>query len=340
MNFKERLEEFVKLDSGIVQIFILIVTFTFYLITKDAPQYRHIAPIFGILVAVEFIVFVALEIKKGAEKHGIKNEILDIAKSLGVVLLIWLFISIILRTSVPISAVVSCSMLPNLQRGDLAIIRGVSASEITASEINVSLDEFKKIITPKTRVYSPYKNFTVNGSIFSYCQAYKNHDSVCEDFIREPERFVEQRGPLIFTYSKCKRKTLNADTFEEQQCVISILHNGKMYKTNLSNSIVVYQPNNGDLFSYTGDIIHRVYLKINVDGQEYFLTKGDNNNIFDMQFFDYRRQLANTPFQEKNIKGATIFTIPYIGYFKLFLSGFVEETFYCNTNLFFSRSEL
>ncbi len=336
MDFKNFWEIFIKFKRSVIQIFILIITLALYIFTKDSPQYGYdVSPIFGILVAVEFIVFVVLEMKQGVKNHGIKNEILDTLKCVVIALLIWIFISIILRTSVPISAVASCSMLPNLQRGDLAIIHGTSIAEIIAPEINVSLDEFKEIMNPEAKIYSIYKNFTVNGSIFSYCQAYNNSNSVCRYFIREPEQFIEQRGSLIFTYSNCKRKTLSFNNSELQLCVVSISHNGKTYKTNFSNDVIVYQPNNGDLFFYTGDIIHRVYLKINVDGQIYLLTKGDNNNIFDIQFFDYRRQLANTPIQEKNIRGMHLFSIPYIGYYKLFLSGSVEESINCNTKLIY-----
>ncbi len=325
MDLKELSGKLTKFEESAAQISILIITLAVYLLTKQ--------PLFGVLVALEFIAFVALEIQQGVQNHGVKHELLDTLKSLGIALLIWLAISAILRTTVPVSAVVSCSMLPNLQRGDLTIIHGTTAAELRAPEISATFDEFRKIYGPQAQVNSPYGNFAVNGSMYSYCMVYKYVDPVCNSFYSNPAAFVETRGPLTFTYANCDRKTLGSNAIEKQPCITTVEFNGTKYVTNLSNDIIVYSPNRGDLFSYTGDIIHRVFLKIKTGNQEYVLTKGDNNNVFDIQFYDYQHKLANTPVSDAGIKGANIFAIPYVGYFKLFISGFVDEPVYCDTNL-------
>lgn len=320
-------EKLSKFEESAAQISILVITLILYLLTKNA--------VFGVLVAIEFVAFVAIEVVHGVRDHGVKHEALDTLKSLAIAVLIWLSISVILRTTVPVSAVVSCSMLPNLQRGDLTIIHGSTAAELRAPEIEMGAGDFSAIRNPETTVLSPYGNFTINGSMFSYCQRYMLVDQACKLFADGPENFREQKGPLIFSYSKCERKTLGSNSKEQTPCITSVSYSGKEYRANLSNDIIVYQPGNGDLFSYTGDIIHRVLLKIKAGNQTYVLTKGDNNNVFDIQFYDYERKLANTPVQEKNIKGAHMFAIPYVGYFKLFISGFVEEPVYCNSNLIY-----
>lgn len=327
VDLKELGKKLTRFEESAAQISILVITLALYLLTKNS--------LFGILVAVEFLAFVALEVQQGVKSHGMKNEFVDTLKSLGIAILIWLAISAVLRTPVPVSAVVSCSMLPNLQRGDLTIIHGVSVAELVAPQLNLSIDDFRKIQGPSVNVYSPYGNFSVNGSMFSYCQFYKYADPVCKSYLSNPEQFVEVRGPLIFNYQQCDRKTLGSNAIEKQPCVASVTYNNADYETNISNSIIVYQPNTGDLFSYTGDIIHRVYFKLDVEGQKYVLTKGDNNNVFDVQFYDYSHKLANTPVPEKNVKGANLLPIPYVGYFKLFISGFVDEPVYCNTNLIY-----
>lgn len=331
MSLKNLGDELIKFKESTAQISIIIITFILYLLTKHQ--------IFGILVAFEFIGFVALEIYHGVRKNGIKHEITDVLKSLGIAIFIWLLISVLLRTAVPVSAVVSCSMLPNLQRGDFVIIHGATIAELTAPEIIVSEEELRKIYNPETNVISPYRNFTVNGSIFSYCSANRFFDRTCNSFYSEPEKFKEQRGLLTFTYSNCTRKTFGTNKLESVPCITSVSYNEKEYTTNISNSIIVYEANKGDLFSYTGDIIHRVYLKIKTtENRSYVLTKGDNNNIFDVQFYNYNNGLANTPQSETNIKGTHIFAIPYIGYLKLFISGFVEEPIYCNSNLIYNTN--
>lgn len=325
MDLKKLGEKLTKFEESAAQVSVLVITLAVYLLTKNS--------IFGVLVAIEFIAFVLLEVQQGVKKHGVKDEIIDTLKSLAIAVLIWLSISFLLRTAVPISAVVSCSMLPNMQRGDLTIIRGTTIPELKAPEIEMDLDEMRFVFGPEADIYSPYRNFTVNGSIFSYCQTYTYVDPICRQFFSNPNVFTEKRGALTFMYSQCERKILGSNAVEKQPCVTSLSYEGNEYRTNFSNDIIVYQPNSGDLFSYTGDIIHRVFLKIKSGSQEYVLTKGDNNNVFDIQFYDYGRKLANTPVPENNVKGAHILSMPYVGYFKLFISGFVDEPVYCNTNL-------
>ena len=80
---------------------------------------------------------------------------------------------------------------------------------------------------------------------------------------------------------------------------------------------MIYTPQPEDPFAASGDIVHRAQLMLDVEGDKYLLTKGDNNNWFDVQ-------IGNFPVHMDRVRGKIIFAAPYIGYFKLFISGLFE----------------
>lgn len=269
---------------------------------------------------------VASEVHEGANKHGWKHEIVDTVISVAAILIFWFALQFILNTSTPVSAIVTCSMLPNLERGDMVIVQG---TEINAYEIEMSREEFEKLKTFDSFVEYENENFTVKGSMYSYCKY--NLDLKCNYFYLEPEKFVEKRGSLTFHYSQCGLNYLKEGITAPEPCITSVEYKGKDYPANLSHDVIVYIPEQGTYFSYIGDIIHRAYFKINVEDEVYYLTKGDNNPILDIQMYDYQYKLGNLP--AKKVNGKKIFTIPYIGYLKLFISGFFSEDKQCNTLL-------
>ena len=108
------------LRSPKYQVVILAVLLVLYLLSPN----DFFRVVFGILTAFTFLAMVALEMKSGVDQQGWKNEIKDTAVLIIVVLIFWFAIQFILNTSSPISAVVTCSMLPNLERGDFAIVQG------------------------------------------------------------------------------------------------------------------------------------------------------------------------------------------------------------------------
>jgi len=76
-----------------------------------------------------------------------------------------------------------------------------------------------------------------------------------------------------------------------------------------NNDIIVFDPKP----TGPGLLIHRVFAKINTERGAFYLTKGDNNAVLDQE---------NGRFSfvaEKDVKGRVVFTIPYVGYLKLFL---------------------
>lgn len=300
------------------KIVVFLILFLLFLITKNI--------LFAILTLISMIAIVGSEVHEGVEKHGWTHEIVDTVISLVLVLVFWFGLQFILSTASPISAIVTCSMLPNLDRGDLVIVQG---SEINAYEISMSKEEFEKLKSYETEVEYNGMNFSVKGSIYSYCS--ENQDPICSSFISEPEKFTEKRGNMVFHYTKCDLKYLEEGKTVSEPCVDYVEYKGKEYPINLSHDTVVYIPEENTYFSYVGDIIHRTYFKINVDGEIYYLAKGDNNQILDIQMYSYQYELGNLP--AKKINGKEIIQIPYVGYLKLFISGLFTAPPQCNTNL-------
>ncbi|MFZ5500463.1 MAG: hypothetical protein ACOY58_00930, partial [Candidatus Micrarchaeota archaeon] len=116
-----------QLGKPHIQLMILFTTLALALLSNHLFRdsgfpLNMIYALFGILIVVELAWFVAKEVKDGASKYGWKHEVLDSVIALAVAVAIWYGASFMLNTSAPISAVVSCSMLPDLQRGDFVIV--------------------------------------------------------------------------------------------------------------------------------------------------------------------------------------------------------------------------
>ncbi len=306
-----------------IQFFLLGITFVLYVWLKHW--------FLGALLAAEIFAFVALEIREGARQHGWKEEIKETVKTLVVVIVIFFILSKLLGTSIPISAVVSCSMNPVFHRGDFVVIKGVRGAEIKAPEITLSHEQVEEVLSPKTEVLGPAK-LTVNGSLYAFC-AFNKNEPVCKEFFLHPELFQEKRGPLIFHYGTCIRA--KGDIGRAEPCVLTIEFKNKEFRTYTNNDIIVYKPKKGTLFARVGDIIHRAVLKIkdNETGKSYVLTKGDNVNILDIQMYDYELKEGNVPPDDKSIKGKLWFVVPYLGYLKLAVSGFLKEGELCYSTL-------
>lgn len=302
-----------------VQVGALAALLILYALTKVS--------IFGILFAVVLVGTVALEVFSGAKSRGWKEEAKDTAVSLAAIVALWLVLSFILNSPVPINAVVSCSMLPNVERGDLILVHGDAP---TAYGIELSESELEALQSPETLVRAEgIGEFYVNGSMYAYCT--QHADPVCTAFASSPESFSEVRGPFTFNYAECGR--IKGNIVLVSPCVESVEFKGKEYLTNLSHDTIVYAPYEGDVFSYTGDIIHRVFFRMDSGGETYYLTKGDNNPVFDVQVYDYSMKIGNRAPSSSRYRGKILFRLPVLGYPKLFISGFFAETVNCDSTL-------
>lgn len=330
-----------RLKEGRIQALVLLGTLALALITNalfgapDSP-WNFLPLLFGFMVAVEIIYFVTLEVKEGAKAHGWKHEALDTVIALAVALFIWFGASFLLNTSAPLSAVVSCSMLPNLQRGDFVVVQGGAPAR--AYELSMTQAELDSL-NGRASVTYPGGNASLDGSLFPYCVGERIAGKIsplCRAFIESPETVIEIKGAFTYRYETCAMAYSNG-TAAHMPCLKSVTFKGTEYLSNFSDDIVVYQPPAGDYYARIGDIVHRAMFRINVDGKNYYLTRGDNNPLLDLQSYEYSTGMANHPIPEKNLRGKVIGRIPILGYFKLFIQGYFQEDSQCRTQLTFSH---
>lgn len=317
------------------QIAILVGTLVLFLFTNTAlgnGPLGFVPILIALLIVIEIAVFIGMEVKEGAQKHGWKHEALDTLIALAVAVAIWFGLAFVLNTSSPVSAVVSCSMLPNLQRGDFVIVQGAPVSAYQISMSQAELDS----LSGRSLIISPAGNGSLEGSLYAYCIMDSTND-ICRAFWKSPESVIEQKGPFTYRYERCGYSISNGASLTKS-CLKSVTFKGQEYLTNFSNDVVVYQPVAGDYFSRIGDIVHRAMFKIDVDGKSYYLTRGDNNPVLDIQQFDYGSGLGNRPVPQENLRGKVIFRIPFLGYFKLFITGYLSEDEQCRTQLTFNHA--
>lgn len=289
-------------------IYILIAAFfIFYLVSG--------VWVFGLLIGLSIVALVLLEFAQGAHEHGIKSELKETAVALILALVVWFGSGFLLQTSSPLNAIVSCSMLPHIQRGDMVVLQGgqISAPHATVSTLaNSSLAQ----IYENGQLVAEEK-----GSAYSYCSLHLS-EPFCSSFISSPEKFTEKHGELTFGYGRCESVYPKTALRQMGPCVQWLEINSVRYHENLSNSVVVYQPEKNEYYSRVGDIIHRAFILITAQdtGKTYFLTRGDNNPIFDVQVYDKVSGGGNRPVEVSRSKGRVILQIPLIGYLKLFIS--------------------
>jgi len=311
-----------------LEIVIIVATLALYIISLNiftSPETDFIPLAIGMLIILEIVFFVVVEVKTGVKKHGWKHEIVDTVIAIVIALILWFGATIVLNTSTPVSGVVSCSMLPNLERGDFIIVQG---AETKAYEISMTRSELESLNGPVT-AFADGMEYLVPMPLYSYCNC-NPADSLCRKFDKNPESVVEKTGPFTYHYAMCGFDYKNEDMTGYGKCLEYVEFKGKKYYANLSHDTIVYMPASGDLYGNVGDIVHRAFFKIDVDGDRYYLTKGDNNPIMDIQVVGCGDpEIMNHPVPEENVKGKVIGRIPYLGYLKLLISGYWHEDSQC-----------
>jgi len=328
------------LEKPPVEALVLLGTLIIFLIANvlvgGSPTLGFIPPLIALAVVIEIFFFVGLEVKQGAQKHGWKHELIDTVLALVIAVAVWYGCSFLLNTSSPVSGVVSCSMLPNLQRGDFVVVQGVEpkAYELEMSQAELDSLSGRSLVSYVGINSSDVTNASLDGSLLAYC--FNSNTELCQVFKSSPEKVVERKGPFTYNYQMCSISYSNGNSLY-QPCLRSVTFRNREYLTNFSNDVIVYQPVKGDLYSYVGDIVHRVMFKINVDGKKYYLTRGDNNPLLDIQAYDYGNSIGNSPVPQENARGKVIARVPILGYFKLFISGYLTEDAQCRTQLAFDH---
>ncbi len=292
---------------------------------------HSLSSILGIILFMLIVVIIALEVTNSLKgEHGIRG-IAEMAIAVLAVVVVFFLLRFLLHTSYPIDVVPSCSMLPNLKRGDLITIYGIyNVSQLRAPIVNVSKSE-----------YAGFQQ-NISGEFMS-CVAYKasNGRAYISQLVEpgysiglyDPANGGEivnpssQSGLIRYSCGSEPIRYSNGTTANEAYTK-SITINGTTVYENRSNSIIVYATIPQDYFYRLGDsyIVHRAYAIIDSGGNYTILTKGDNNPGLDIQYGNY-------PISIKQVEGKVLFAVPYVGYLKLVLSNSFVEPSGCNSTV-------
>jgi signal peptidase I len=287
------------------------ISFVLFLLTRSY--------IFSGLAVIIIFLLLLLETVAGASEHGMKKEIYEIGIAIATALVVWFGLSFMLSTSAPLNAVVSCSMLPNLERGDLVVLQGAEPKGV-----DVYVDKFDP--TDISVLVQGAQEAKLGFSLARYCAFYSDQQ-ICKTYVTSPEKITEKYGPLEIKHGVCKVSSAGKEY--QIPCATSIVVDGKEYKYDHSGETIVYTTLPLDAFSGSGgakEIIHRVFMKVHAGEKEYYITKGDNNDRFDIQY-------DNSPPTKDRVSGKVIVRLPYLGYFKLFLFGFFSDPAGCDRTL-------
>jgi hypothetical protein len=296
----------------------LFVIFVLYAISKNA--------FVGFAGGALMVFIVAYEFYTGVKEGGLRKELLNTALAVFAAVALWLGLGFALQTPTPINAIVSCSMLPSFERGDLVLLAG-GVGHAPIYNYSKSLSDINSTAVIKFEAgaeNSEAQNYSwvVMGSLLSYCATHS--DIRCIEFAKNPSKFSEFHGPLEFRYAVCKKEDYSKRIAALIICVNETRFEGKIVQNGLNGepdgSLIVYTPKPTDLFSKVGDIVHRARIGINASDGIAYITKGDNNPIYDLQVYDEKSMMGNSPVNYSQIKGNVIMRIPYLGNLKLFLS--------------------
>lgn len=320
MDIREEL----KKNSGI--ILVLTTLFVYVLAKMVLPAQSWLDLLAGMVIFLEMMLLVGMEVREGVKKHGWKNELADTLIAVIVALVIWFGAQFLLNTSTPISAVVSCSMLNELQRGDFVIVQG---STIRAPEIEMTMDELVSMVNGPFIVFYNGRNYTFDKPFNRYCY-YHRSEEICNAYLAGDEEFVEYAGPAVYHHTVCDVKYADTQIIGKMRCLDYAEIKGQRVRMADKNSdIIVYSPRPTDLYSVVGDIVHRSVARIKVGNETYYITGGDNNPVLDTQTYDYYLGKGNFPPSDDNVRGKVIARVPYLGYLKLFVFGFWKEDEQC-----------
>ena len=307
----------------------LVVMFILFIIFQGN---RSLSAIFGIALFMIIVVLILIEITNGIKEEGFKRNIIELVAAVLIVVVFWFSLKALLHTSSPLDVVPSCSMRPQLKRGDLIVLQGVkNITNINAPVIKMNASSYNTL------------NSNMQNELLS-CVAYKQEGSrIAVSSIVQPGYsvglFSSSNGGEIVPYSyqgsnpiqyACGTATITFSngTSESEAYTTGVTINGTTIHGDKNNSIVVYATVPGDYFYQLGDsyIVHRAYAVINASGNYLVLTKGDNNAGLDIQYGNY-------PANASSIEGKVLYSIPYLGYLKLILSNSFTEPAGCNSTV-------
>lgn len=305
---------------------LLVVVFLLYIFYQKIGV---LATAFGSATFILIFALLIIEVINGSQQEDRIKNLLEMVGAIVLVVIAWFSLKIILHTNYPLDAVPSCSMLPYLQRGDMIVLKGANSSTIKAPTVDVTAAAMQKMLKNINNESLECVAYDVNGAAVNISQVLLPGYSIG---LFKPEGtggvivpYSQQQNNLVKYQCGTTSVVFNNGTTMQEAALTSITIGTTVIKGDNNNTIIVYKTLPQDLFYREGDsyVVHRVYAIINADGESYYLTKGDNNPGLDMQY-------SNIPSNQSNVEGKVIARIPYLGYFKLILSGAITQPQGCN----------
>ena len=323
-----------KRDKGINTIpfyVALVVVFVLFIIYQSNGS---LSVIFGIALFMMIVVIIVIEVTNGIKEQGALKNFMEIAVAIILVIIFWFGLKAVLHTNYPIDVVPSCSMLPQLKRGDLILLNGItSINSIKAPIINITNASYIRFRKNIQKEFLSCVAYNQTGSIIKLAQTLKPGYAI--GLYQNSNQFGGQIVPNQYQNNNLVQFTCGAQnivfgngTTAQEAYTTSVTINGTVINGDKNNSIIVYATTPNDYFYSLGDsyIVHRVYAVLNVSGNYYVLTKGDNNPGLDMQYQNYPVNITDT-------QGKEIASVPYLGYLKLVLSSSFSEPAGCNSTV-------
>ena len=301
----------------------LFVLFIYY------QRVAVLSAVFGAMLFAMLVIVLVLEALLSAREKGSYKLVIEIVGAIVAVVVVLLILRWVLNTPNPIDVVPSCSMLPNLKRGDMVVVQGTAISKLKAQVINVSSETWNYTLSHINNEFVSCVGYRQEQNQIYVSQLVGQGDSV--GLLRNTAAGAEilpnntDIGLISYTCGTTNI-TFQNGTVEREAYTSALTIANTLVTGDKNNSIIVYKTVPQDTF-YQDDgdlyIVHRVYAIINASGNYYVLTKGDNNPGLDLQY-------GNIPANQSAVQGKVIVSVPYLGYLKLALSGSFSQPTGCN----------
>jgi signal peptidase I len=314
-----------QIDTTPLYILFVIAIISYILLQR----YGSVSIIPGFAVLIILVALIALEGFNSVKERGFKSSFKEIAVVIIAVAVFWFATSAALGTSHPFDVVPSCSMLPNLQRGDLIVLQGIkNISEVKAPIVKVDQTQWNATLSALSTASAECAAYSYSGGRLNISGQYIPGESVGIYVSGENSGYIApanySQGVLRYSCG-IANATLDTGGTERLAQTTTITIGNVTVGRNFNNSIIVYQTLPQDLFYKEGDtlIVHRVMAIVNASGSYYFLTWGDNNQGLDIQYLNQPPNLTQT-------EGKVVGVVPYLGYLKLAFSGEITTPAGCN----------
>ena len=291
MNFEERIKDYLEANKhSALILFLLAVDVIAY------SRYPH--AFLGVIGFFLIVAYLGIDfVKPGKGGADWRKAAKELAIAVGFAAGAWIIACFLLNTSAPLNVVTSCSMLPELERGDLIILQGADylVDEAASGE-------------DYSRVEYATNPYVITGG--TQPSAIMLQDATLD-------------GEPLFEYPLRACSVVMRDGNEySAPCAPEVNFQGESHSSD-GNDILVFEPEP----RVYGLIIHRALLKINAEDGAYYLTKGDNN-----QFADQRAGMQLV--REEDVKGRVLLRVPLLGYLKLFFFWQFDEPPGCDRVLY------